>query len=242
MGVFWQPGIKFNCGSCFVPPQGGGAQITYDKAQGLVDHYDTSLNIAGSDASPHHWSRTTINHELGHWVMQTYSKSPGEGGPHYIGEPSKPGLAYSEGFATFFAQTNISADNANNQPIAFRKSNGTTFWVDYSKLTMDDGKEIGLPDPNGPIDQDINEDVVGAMMWSFWAADNARKPQNLNDAAIFNTLHSPRLLGDVNRGYQTVDFVDFLDAMSCGQQATGDQILDVVTDSHYPYDHQPQCQ
>jgi hypothetical protein len=241
VGVFWNVGNQFDCGSCFAPPQMGGASVTYDAANQLADHYDTSLNISGSDASPHHWSRTTINHEFGHWVMQSYSKSPGEGGAHYVDQASKPGLAYSEGWATFLGQTNISTDNSNNEPIAFRKSQGTVFWVDISKLTWSGGN-VELPDPNGALDQPINENVVTAMMWSLWAGANAQAPQNLNDGPMFTALASSRLTGDLNRGYATVDMVDYLDAMKCEKQATADQINAVTAPAHFPYDNKELCQ
>lgn len=173
--------------------------------------------------------------------MQSYSKSPGEGGEHFVDEASKPGLAYSEGWASFVGQTNISIDNSNNDPIEFRKSEGTTFWVDISKITSSDGT-TDLPDPNGPIDQYISENVVTAMMWSLWAGANAQAPQNLGDGPMFNVLPGARLTGDVNRGYMTVDFVDYLDAMKCEGQATAAQISAVTQPAQYPYDNQELCQ
>ncbi len=241
VGVFWNPDNQFDCGSCFAPPQMGGASVVFDAANQLADHYDSSLNISGSVKSPHHWSRTTINHEFGHWQMQSYSRSPGEGGAHYVDAPSRPGLAYSEGWATFVGQTNISTDNVNNEPIAFRKSQGTTFWVDLSTMKWSEG-DIQLADPNGPLDQEINENIVSAMMWSLWAGGNAQAPQNLGDAPLFAVLPGSRLTGDLNRGYMTVDVVDYLDALKCEQQATAEQIAAVVAPVQFPYDNQEICQ
>lgn len=241
VSVFWEPGIKFDCGSCFAPPQMGGANVTYDKANDLVDHYESSLNIAGSDASPHHWSRTTINHEFGHWLMQSYSRSPGEGGVHYVDEASRPGLSYSEGWATFSGQTNISNSPADNDPIAFRKSNGTVFWVDLSKLTWSGGA-LELPDAEGPMDQYVNENVISAMMWSLWASQHAKNPQSLGDAPLYQVLRSNRLLQGPNRGYPTVDFIDYLDALKCENLATASQIGAVTTPVGYPYDNAEVCQ
>jgi hypothetical protein len=241
VSVFWAKDNQFDCGSCFAPPQMGGANVLYDAAANLSDHYDSSLNISGSDKSPHHWSRTTINHEFGHWQMQSYSKSPGEGGPHYVDAPSRPGLAYSEGWATFVGQTNISVDNVNNEPIAFRKSQGTTFWVNLSDMKWSGG-DIQAADPNGPLDQEINENLVSAMMWSLWAGANAQAPQNLGDAPLFAVMDDDRLLGSADRGYFTVDMVDWLDALKCGQQATADQISAAVAPTQFPYDNQEICQ
>ncbi|MCC6648695.1 MAG: hypothetical protein IT374_24415 [Polyangiaceae bacterium] len=244
--VFWEGGIdgkapiKFDCGSCFAPPQMGGANVVYDASSGASDHYDASLNISGSSASPHHWSRATINHEIGHWIMQSYSRSPGEGGPHYVDQVSKPGLAYSEGFASFQGQATVSNSPSSNDSIGFRKSNGTTFWVDIGKVSWDGGS-FELPNPNGPLDQDINENVVASMMWSLWAANNASKPQGLGDGPLYKVLPSKRLLDGPNRGYSRVDFVDYLDALRCGNLATAAQVTAVTSDLKFPYDNQPKC-
>ena len=244
--VFWEGGIggkstvQFDCGSCFAPPQMGGSDVVYEPSSGAADHYDASLNISGSSGSPHHWSRATINHEIGHWIMQSYSRSPGEGGPHYVDQVSKPGLAYSEGFASFQGQATTSGGPANNDSVAFRKSKGTTFWVDIGKVSWEGGA-FTLPDPNGPLDQDINENVVASMMWSLWAANNASKPQGLGDGPLYKVLPSARLLDGPNRGYSRVDFVDYLDALRCGNLATAAQVTAVTSDLKFPYDNQQQC-
>lgn len=244
--VFWEGGIggksavKFDCGSCFAPPQMGGADVVYEPSSGASDHYDSSLNISGSSLSPHHWSRATINHEIGHWIMQAYSRSPGEGGPHYVDQVSKPGLAYSEGFASFQGQATVSGSPSSNDSVAFRKSNGTTFWVDIGKVSWEGGA-FQLPDPNGALDQDINENVVASMMWSLWAANNASKPQGLGDGPLYKVLPTARLINGPNRGYSRVDFVDYLDALRCGNFATAGQVTAVTSDLKFPYDNQPQC-
>lgn len=241
MAVYWEPGNKWDCGNCFAPPQMGGAAVLYDKANNLVDHYDSSINISGTDDTPSHWARTTINHEFGHWITASYSKSPGEGGPHFVDQASKPGLAYSEGWATFAGQSNLSNGPDDPDPIAFRKSGGTSFWVDLEKIEWSGGG-IELPDPNGPIDQLINENVVTSMMWSLWASNRAYAPQGLGDVPMFTVLPSSRLVGNVNRGYSKVDMVDYLDALECEGLASGDNVLNVTEPVGYPYDHQPICQ
>jgi hypothetical protein len=241
MAVFWEPGNAFDCGNCFAPPQMGGAAVTFDPANGLIDHYDSSINISGTDETPSHWARTTINHELGHWITQSYSKSPGEGGQHFVDQASKPGLAFSEGWATFSGQTNLSNSPSDNNPIAFRKSHGTSFWVDIAKANWSEGT-IDLPDPNGPIDQNINENIVSVMLWSLWATGNAQAPQGLGDDPMFKVLPSQRLVGATNRGYVKVDLVDYLDAMKCEGLATGAQISAVAAPVKYPYDNKELCQ
>jgi hypothetical protein len=234
VSVFWEPGNPFDCGSCFITPGGGGGRVLYDEQNQLFDHYETSLNINGSTASPHHFVRTTINHELGHWVMQSYTKSPHEGGTHYVGKASSPGLAYSEGFATFFGQTNISNGPQDPDPIAFRKSQGTTFWVDLEKVTWSGGS-IERTDPNGPMDQPVSEDVVSAMMWSIWAETKAYQPLNKGEQNTFALFRNKRLTGSTNRGYKTVDLVDFLDATTCAKLLTPGEITSLTSAVDFPY-------
>jgi hypothetical protein len=246
-GVFWAPGTQFDCGNCFAPPQLGGSKVIYDKDANLADNYESTINISGTAGSPTHWSKSVINHEFGHWSMQSYTRSPGEGGPHYVDAPSKPGLAYSEGYATFVGQTQISSGPGDNDPIYFTKKNGTVFWVDISNNTWDlgggSGTGLELPNPNGPINQDVNENVIASMFWSFWAQNNAMAPQSLGEGPVFAPLRSPRLLNNpsYNRGYATVDFIDYLDAVRCGNHATANQVSAVASSVGYPWDNNPTC-
>ena len=242
VAVFHEPGTDFNCGNCFVPPAGGGAEVLFDESNNQKDHFDTSINISGSGQSPTHWAESVINHEFGHWAMQSYTRSPGEGGVHFVDFPSKPGLAYSEGFATFTGQANLSASPSDNEPIYFTKKNGTTFWVDISDNTWSGGT-LELPNASGPLDQDVNENVIASMFWSFWASGNAVTPKGLGDGPVYDTLRHGRILNNDshNRGYITVDMVDYLDALSCSGNASGGDIDEVASDVNYPWDGNATC-
>jgi len=240
--VFWNPGIAFNCGNCFVPPAGGGSKVKYDFDNDLSDHYQSTINISGTGGSPTQWAKSVLNHEFGHWSMQSYTKSPGEGGVHYVDAASLPGLSYSEGYATFTGQRNISNSPGDNEPIYFTKKNGTTFWVDISDNTWSGGS-LEKPNASGPIDQDVNENVIASMFWSMWASQNAEAPQGLGDAPVFETIRHNRLLQNdqYNRGYTKVDMLDYLDAMICGATATEGQVADVASSVSYPWDGNPTC-
>ncbi|MEZ4440499.1 MAG: hypothetical protein R3B72_15485 [Polyangiaceae bacterium] len=240
--IFWEPGNDYNCGNCFVPPAGGGAEVLFDAANNQSDHFASSINISGSGESPTMWAESVIGHEFGHWVMQSYTKSPGEGGVHFVDAASAPGLSYSEGFATFTGQAMLSNSPSDNEPIYFTKKSGTTFWVDISQNTWSGGA-LELPNPNGPVDQDINENVVASMFWSFWASGNAPAPQSMGDAPVYNTFREGRLLNNEvwNRGYHTVDMVDYLDALSCSGNASSAQINAVADSVDYPWDGNANC-
>jgi hypothetical protein len=242
VGVFWEPGIDYNCGNCFVPPLGGGSEVLFDATEGLTDHFDTSINISGSGESPTMWAESVLNHEFGHWVMQSYTKSPGEGGTHYVNAPSKAGLAYSEGFATFTGQANLSKSPSDNEPIYFTKKSGSTFWVDISQNTYSGGP-LELPNPNGSLSQDVNENVIASMFWSFWASQGAVTPKGHGDGPVYDSFRHARMLSNdqYNRGYVTVDMVDYLDALSCSGNVPGGDIDDVANGVGYPWDGNATC-
>jgi hypothetical protein len=173
--------------------------------------------------------------------MANYSLSPGEGGQHYVSQASKPGLAYSEGWATGYGQTNV------GNSIYVDQQEGTVFWVDISKYVYSNG-DLQKPDPAGPIDQDINENIIAGMIWKLWAYQPGQTPstevvtvedtdgQGVGSANIFKTLTYPKLVdGTLNRGYSKVDLVDFFDAAFCSQSATDAQITNVSNTTGYPY-------
>ena len=138
--VYWSDEFLPQCGACFCGPQCGGGAVKYGEADADVDMYDSFIALGGPSGDSTHWASAVISHEFGHYAMMNYSVSPGEGGQHFLGQASKPGLAYSEAWATAFAQTNVGA------PIYVDQQEGTFFWVDISKYTYSNGN-LDLPDP-----------------------------------------------------------------------------------------------
>ena len=82
---------------------------------------------------------------------------------------------------------------------------------------------------------------IAGMFWSFWASNNAAAPQSLGEQKVYSVFRSQRLLGSQNRGYQTVDMIDYLDAMKCESAASAGQIDAVTGSVDFPYDHQQIC-
>ena len=236
LAVYWNPATGTpTCGACFCGPSCGGAQVKYGNTADETDYFDSWIAIGGpANDGATQWSRSVISHEFGHYVMNNYSKSPGEGGTHYVNQASKPGLAYSEGWATAFGQTHI--ENARYVD----QQSGTFFWVDISKYTYSGSSgSLAMPNPNGPIDQYINENVVAGMIWKLWVdpvASNDGDGRNLGDDKIFSTLgYGPLVNGTFNRGYSTVDLVDFFDAAICSSNASVADVNSVTQKTGYPY-------
>ncbi|HEU4412752.1 MAG TPA: hypothetical protein VFS43_46340 [Polyangiaceae bacterium] len=252
VAVFWSPGVDSVCGACFLGKQGGGALVK-PKDTTTEDHYDTLMQISGSNGSPTHWSYSVLSHETGHWTMANYSRSPGEGGQHFVGQASKPGLAWSEGWATAFGQWN-SSDTFGGEydPVYFDTQDGTTFWVNIATAAYTGGA-LQKPDPAGGIDQFINENVVSSMVWHLWHPEQARFSAapggtdagtyaGAGDDAMFRAVQSDRILRDqYNRGYFKVDLVDFYDAVTCGGGASDGNVGDVSADVGFPWDSDPTC-
>jgi hypothetical protein len=222
----WRPGVEMFCGACFLNRAFGGTNV------GSL-HFDATIMLGGDSGSPSHWSPSVITHEYGHFAMSEYSKMPGEGGPHYVAQASKPGLAWSEAFATFLGQTSLSEGQPVPNPYYFDVQGGTAFWVDLSRAVWSMGA-IELPNPAGPLSQNINENVVAAMMWDLWRIKG--------DGPMFRAVTLPRVVGMYNRGYPTVDFVDYADALSCARIATAAELqLSLRTKYRYPWDNSPLC-
>ena len=239
IAVFWEPGAHAACGACFIGKQAGGGTVKLPGGA-APDQYDTVMQISGKDDYPTQWSYSVLSHETGHWVMANYSRSPGEGGPHYVAQASIPGLAYSEGWATAFGQDNVTApDPANPDPLYIDTQQGTTFWVDISQAQWTNGA-LDLPDPNGAIDQDINENVVSDMIWHLWqplpAMGDPSAYQKLGSDKIFTAFQSQRLLDpSLNRGYKKLDLIDFLDAVECSNAGTDADVKAATDPVKYPW-------
>jgi hypothetical protein len=138
-------------------------------------------------------------HELGHWVMSSYGTSPREGGKHYLGQPTLPGQAWSEGFATFFSSL------ARQNDLYFDKQNGSFFWIDLREMSYPGGAmELptadgrGYPHADDPILQMMDENLVAAMSYAMAIAvedRGASQAPRLEEAGqvFLDALASPRM-------------------------------------------------
>jgi hypothetical protein len=239
--VVWMGlGTTWSCGACnvAVPTDQFGTRFG---AQIFIP--------GGSDES--YWADAVTAHELGHWIMFTFGHAVGEGGRHCVGVPSAPGLAWSEGWATWFSS------DARTDPIYVDKQGGTMFWLDLSDRGSSDSP---WPRPTAAkgLSQDLYENEVSAMMWNLSAT------QHLGHAPFDAALSTGRMtVPDFERGYtrhtwnvdntcqrtqisdtgeSTTCFADFLDALRCGgvERAQVDAATEPTV--HYPYPSaSPEC-
>lgn len=185
----WSPGFAADCGACFRPGE-----------RPLIE-------LSGRVSDPDQWDASVVLHELGHYIAAVFSRDDSGGGPH-DGSPIEPAIAWSEGFATFFAGWSL----------------GTAMLFDYRVVgvrvtdleEMDDPRAFGTAD--GSLTGAVSEHLVAAVLWDYHdrpAADD--DPEALDDAVLFGPLFGPLAGPWRDRGAPGVDLVDYLDALWCAE-------------------------
>jgi hypothetical protein len=238
--ALWEPGLEPACGSCTSATNSGPFLVP--RADGGTDSYELTISLAGTAGTPTHWASSVLTHEMGHWAMASYSRPPGEGGIHFASGASKPGLAYSEGWATAFGQWALSTPSLGVwDPVYVDRQDGTTFFFDIETMSWSSGM-LPSPAPGASVDAPINENAVASMIFALGAPATAiQHGQGLGPDAWFRALTSSRLLGSVGRGYFRRDLLDFFDAGRCSGAFPDASITAVAAPQNFPWDHDPLC-
>jgi hypothetical protein len=223
----------WSCGACF-----------YDVPALLDSAYFGSQIFLPGGPSEGFWSGPVTAHELGHWLMSTFGVSPGEGGPHVLGVPAHPGLAWSEGFATWFSA------KARGDSRYYDKQNGLFFWLDHGQRLRSDLGVWPRPQASAGLEQMIDESEITAMMLGLSFVDAETM---LTAIASPRMTTSPFLRGYLRRAWDGLDsekrplpawstdvsvphFADYLDALVCEAIASPSEIDSVTLPwLHYPY-------
>jgi hypothetical protein len=227
-------GTTWTCGACAASLRTSVGATRFQK----------QVWIAGG-ADQAYWSDAVTAHEFGHTTMSTYGVTPGEAGTHIIGVPVQPGMAWSEGWATYFSS------EVRNNSLYYDKQAGGFFWFDidlrvYSMSPPPREPWLG-PSPSGGLFQAIDENEVAAMTWALTGV--------LSRDAVWSALASPRMtVGPFERGYtrrtwsdptmpeiytdtgvNAPMFADFLDELVCA--GADPATVDLVTQpaDYYPY-------
>ncbi len=233
LAAWWASGTAWTCGACmFAEP-----------VVALGARFDTQIALPGNPGDGGEWAISVVDHELGHWVMQSFGTSPREGGTHYAGTPTFPGQAWSEGWATFFS-SDVRAD-----PVYVDKQSGTMFWIDLGIRRYAYGP-WSRPTPTGGLLQNMDENEVAATLWSLSQAGAQPVP-------LYRALASPHMnTPPYGRGYTrhtwTVTgpgqftnvqdtqqpapmLADELDALVCGGMSPAAVDATVQPATFYPY-------
>ncbi len=230
LAILWSPTRTPPCLSCYLPT--GWGPTLWAAPEGEVV-FERAIFLSGAPMTPHHFTPSLVLHELGHWVMDSYSRFPVVNGGHGWADRLAPPLAWSEGFATFFAQWFLSPEAIDSR--FFTVQAGTEYWVDLEAIGRADATSLDvsfpLPTEGGGMTQTINEAVVAAILWDLW------DPANDDDVALGDeVLLAIAAMGE--RGVAGPDLVDLLDAAECLQEDVGDWSSALAG---FPWDASPDC-
>jgi hypothetical protein len=116
---------------------------------------DTAWVLGDRSEDSDEFDDSVLIHEYGHYVAHRYSRDDSPGGDHFFGDMLDPRLAWSEGWADFFAQSVLGA------PVYVDTlgENGTDI------LAIDLSQEQAEGDTPGYW----SEDTVGSALWAIFA-------------------------------------------------------------------------
>jgi hypothetical protein len=226
-------GTGWSCGKCFAPVPTTFSSIPFQ-----------SQVWFNGDSNESYWADPVTAHELGHRVMASYGTLPGEGGTHCLGVPEFPGLAWSEGWATWFSS------DVRQSSIYYDKQSGSMFWLDIGARAYS-GALWNRPTASAGLQQLIDENEVSAMNWGLAAGAGS-------DAALFAAIATPRMntppyhrgynrhassgvdsschpINPVDTGISAPFYADFLDALDCGGFPAASIDAQTVPATDYPY-------
>lgn len=268
MAVIWKQGMGWSCGSCYYDePPAGFAEVASNQTGKHVT--DTIMEIGGYSSDESAWGTPTIFHEFAHFVLaQRRDDTPG--GAHIISQASEPRLAWSEGWATFYALMVQSIDAGYPVYEYWRILESGSYWLDYSWLSERvEGASYAIAKPSPShadgMKQYLSEAWVTHYLYDLWDGSDVDDARHYQDnryqpdpvavpiSDIWKALASERyrsanlynyLPSDKNktRNYRDVDLVDFIDALLC------EGLLDPAIfyawmdeQDEFPYDKSPVC-
>ncbi|MBA2544889.1 MAG: hypothetical protein H0V17_34925 [Deltaproteobacteria bacterium] len=117
-------------------------------------YFDNGLYLLGESSDSDGYDDTVILHEAGHWVEDVIGRSDSPGGNH-DGSPTDPTLAWSEGFATYFAMA------MTNKPIYADSNSGGGFAFNG------DTSNPRKANAGGALTQPVSEDMVTQILWDM---------------------------------------------------------------------------
>jgi hypothetical protein len=185
-----------------------------------------TIHLLGAASDDDGYDDTVIAHEVGHYVEHTVGRSDSPGGGHN-GAPTDPRLAWSEGYATYWAQSTL------GHPVYSDSNSGGGFFDDIdTEVTRATGSGLS---------QQVSENMVSQILWDMGdVASPDDDPMTTASHLRVNSIQKLYLKTAALRaiGVSGVDLVDFLDGWfmvegfgSCAP------VRDIVVAKHnFPYD------
>ena len=190
-----------------------------------------TIFMLGETSDDDGYDDTVILHETGHFVEDTEGRSDSPGGAH-DGNLADPRLAWSEGFATYWACA------VQRQPIYSDSNSGGGF---FDNIDTD----VSRASASGGMAQQVTESMVSQILWDLGdtTSKNGADDDQLSngDYARVSKIQASYLARASlrNVGTQGVDVVDFLDGWFIKQGlASCSAVRDIVTGKRlFPYDY-----
>ena len=189
-------------------------------------YFERAMHLLGDQSDDDGFDDTVILHEAGHYIEEAEGRSDSPGGPH-DGSPVDPRLAWSEGFATYYALT------VWGEPIYMDSNAGGGFAYNIdTQLTKANG--------GGVIGQDVSEDMVAEVLWDMGDAGGTDDDPLAGTHGPVLNVQSLYLKTAVLRavGRPGADLVDALDGffVAAGLGTCGAMRTIVQTTHTFPYD------
>ena len=185
---------------------------------------ENTMYLLGLASDDDGYDDHVILHEAGHYMEDSIGRSDSPGGAHG-GEPVDPRLAWSEGYATYWAMSVLGA------PIYIdtMASGGWSYQADTT---------VTAANINGPLNQPVSEDTVTEILWDLGDGGTDDDPfvgTHPPVASVQLDYLRTAVLRAVGQG--GVDLVDFLDGFFLGDGLTRcGEIRAVVQSRAFPYD------
>ena len=189
----WRPARAVECGTCFVP---GSLPV---------------IELSGTQSDPDEWDQAVILHELAHYVAAVYGRDDSPGGRHDGGRVT-PVLAWSEGFAHFFAAWQL------DDPRLVDRRAAEILITDIDAWSSSDPLASGTSD--GTARGDVSERLVGALLWDLFdgtAIDGGPDDDglSLSAATLLGSFFEGSRASTLDFGAPGMDLTDFLQALAC---------------------------
>ncbi len=227
-------GTTWSCGACFARWS--------TTVRGTP--FQSQVWMNGDSVDQGYWSDAVMAHEMGHWAMASHGRSPNEGGTHYVGVPTYPGQAWSEGWATFFGA------EERGDPVYLDQQDGSMFWFSLGARSYGGYPAWSRPSPSGGLLQMLDENDVAATLWDLSGKGASSGPllaalasPRMNTSPFLRgytrhtwTTTSPGVFVNVvDTGVSAPALPDFLDALTCAgfSRTTMDSV--VLPSIYYPY-------
>jgi hypothetical protein len=225
----------WSCGACF-------ADLPTNAFGGI---FQSQMVIGGTAQDEAFWADAVITHESGHWLMASYGKSPGEGGSHMLAHATMPGMAWSEGWATF------NSGVFRGDTLYVDKQGGSMFTIDFGTRNYYGQGTWVRPSPSGGLLQRMDENEVAAQLTSLAKANSAAPLYAAlagNRAVLapylrgytrhtWTMLNTGDLSNVVDTGQPKPCLADYFDALLCGPVSFPAATFDsaIVPATYYPF-------